>query len=94
MQVKLKKYYLIFLVLYLIALILLGANRLGPCPLSGVPPKTVLSKAWVYIWSLMSSQTIGWWANSLVVLVILVVARARARACARRRTSGGSEVSV
>ena len=73
MQVKLKKYYLIFLVLYLIALILLGANRLGSCPLSGVPPKTVLSKAWVYIWSLMPSQNIGWWTISLVVLVILII---------------------
>ena len=73
MPVKLKKYYLIFLVLYLIALILLGANRLGPCPFSGVPPKTVLSKVWVYIWSLMPSQTIGWWTISLVVLVILII---------------------
>ncbi len=35
MQVKLKKYYLIFLVLYLVALVLAGATRLGPYPLSG-----------------------------------------------------------
>jgi hypothetical protein len=73
MQVKLKKYYLIFLVLYLIALILLGANRLGPCPLSGVPPKTVLSKVWVFIWGLMPSQTIFSWFHSLIVLVILII---------------------
>ncbi len=73
MQVKLKKYYLVFLVLYLLALILAGANRLGPYPLSGVPPKTVLSKAWVYIWSLMPSQTVGWWTISGVVLVILII---------------------
>ncbi len=57
MQVKLKKYYLKFLVLYLIALILLGANRLGPSPFSGVPPKTVLSEVWVCIWGLMRALT-------------------------------------
>ena len=74
MQVKLKKYYLIFLVLYLIALILLGANRLRPYPRSGITPtKNVLTKAWVFIWNLMPSQTVGWLIISLVVLVILIV---------------------
>ncbi len=73
MQVKLKKYYLVFLVLYLLALILLGANRLGPSPFSGVPPKTVLSKVWMFIWGLMPSQTIVSWFHSLIVLVILII---------------------
>ena len=70
---KLKKYYLIFLVLYLLALVLAGTNRLGSIPISGVVSKTVLSKAWVYIWGLMPSQTVGWWTISLVVLVILII---------------------
>ena len=73
MPVKLKKYYLIFLVLYLIALVLAGATRLGPSPFSGVPPKTVLSKVWVFIWGLMPSQTIVSWFHSLIVLVILII---------------------
>jgi hypothetical protein len=63
---KLKKYYLMFLVLYLIALFLAGANRLKR-------PDTVLSKARVFIWSLMPSQTAGWWFISLIVLVILMI---------------------
>jgi len=62
----LKKYYLIFLVLYLVALILAGANRL-------VRPDTVLFKAWVVLWSLAPSQTAGWSAISLIVLVILII---------------------
>jgi len=66
MQVKLKKYYLIFLVLYLIALILLGANRL-------VLPNTFLTRAWGFIWSLMPSQTFVLWAISGIVLVILII---------------------
>ncbi len=44
---KLKKYYLIFLVLYLLALILAGANRLGSIPISGVVSKTVRARSWV-----------------------------------------------
>lgn len=63
---KLRKYYLIFLVFYLLALILAGANRLAL-------PNTVLAKAWVLIWSLMPSQTYNWWAISGLVLVILIV---------------------
>jgi len=63
---KLKKYYLIFLVFYLIALIIAGANRL-------VRPDTVLSKAWGVIWSLAPSQTAPWNAISGVVLVILII---------------------
>ena len=74
MQVKLKKYYLIFLVLYLIALILLGANRMGPYPTSGgFPQNAVLKKAAVFIWGLMPSQTVGWWTISGLVLVILII---------------------
>jgi len=71
---KLRKHYLIFLVLYLIALILLGANRFGPYPTSGgFPQNAVLKKAAVFIWGLMPSQTVGWWAISLVVLKILII---------------------
>ena len=71
---KLKRYYLIFFVLYLIALILLGANRMGPYPTSGgFPQNAVLKKAAVFIWGLMPSQTVGWWAISLVVLKILII---------------------
>ncbi len=74
MQVKLRKYYLIFLVLYLIALILLGANRLGPFPRSGgVLPNNVFTKALRFIWGLMPSQTVGWWTISHIVLVILII---------------------
>ncbi len=63
---KLKKHYLIFLVLYLIALILAGANRL-------VLPNTFLTRAWGFIWGLMPSQTAGWWLISGIVLVILII---------------------
>ncbi len=73
MQVKLKKYYLIFLVLYLVALVLAGATRLGPHPLSGAPPNNVLTKVLHYIWSLMPSQALGWMRISLVVLMILII---------------------
>ncbi len=74
MQVKVKKYYLIFLVLYLVALVLLGANRLGPFPRSGgVLPNNVITKALRFIWGLMPSQTVGWWTISHVVLVILII---------------------
>jgi len=64
---KLKKYYLIFLVLYLLALILAGANPYGGYPGS------VLSKMLGFLWSLAPSQTFGWWAISGVVLVILII---------------------
>jgi len=63
---KLKKYYLIFLVLYLSALILAGANRL-------VLPNTFLTRAWGFIWGLMPSQTFVLWAISGIVLVILII---------------------
>jgi len=63
---KFKKYYLIFLVLYLLALILAGANRL-------VLPNTFLTRAWGLLWSLAPSQTFGWWAISGIVLVILII---------------------
>ena len=63
---KLKKYYLIFLVLYLLALVLAGANRL-------IRTDTVLSKMWVLLWSLAPSETFGWWAISFVVLVVLII---------------------
>jgi hypothetical protein len=65
-EMKLKKYYLIFLVLYLIALVLVGANQLKRTD-------TVLSKAWVFIWNLMPSQNFNWWAISFLVLVILII---------------------
>ena len=71
---KLRKHYLIFLVLYLIALILLGANRMGPYPTSGgFPQNAVLKKAAVFIWGLMPSQTVDWWSISLIVLKILIL---------------------
>ena len=63
---KLKKYYLMFLVLYLMALILAGANRLKR-------PDTFLTKMLGFIWSLMPSQTAGWFGISLIVLVILII---------------------
>ena len=63
---KLKKYYLIFLVFYLLALILAGANRL-------VLPDTFLTRAWGFIWSLAPSQTAPWSAISGIVLVILII---------------------
>ena len=63
---KLKKYYLIFLVLYLIALILAGANRMSS-------PDSVLLKAWIVLSSLAPSQTSGWFVISGVVLVILII---------------------
>ena len=63
---KLKKDYLIFLVLYLLALILAGANRLKL-------PDTFLTKMLSFIWRLMPSQTAGWFAISLIVLVILII---------------------
>ncbi len=63
---KFKKYYLIFLVLYLIALFLGGANRLKL-------PDTFLTKMLSFIWRLMPSQTAGWHAISLIVLVILII---------------------
>ena len=63
---KLKKYYLTFLVLYLIALVLAGANRMSS-------PDSVLTKMLVFIWSLMPSQTFNWWFISGVVLVILII---------------------
>jgi len=71
---KSKKYYLVFLVLYLLALILAGANQLI---FSGVSQlkfsDTVLGKAWVFIWSLMPSGTFYWCFISLIVLVILII---------------------
>ena len=63
---KFKKYYLIFLILYLLALILAGANRL-------IDTDTALSRAWLLIWDLMPSQTVGWWVISFVVLVVLII---------------------
>jgi len=63
---KLRKHYLIFLILYLLALVLAGANRL-------IDTDTALSRAWLLIWDLMPSQTFGWWAISFVVLVILII---------------------
>jgi len=63
---KLKKYYLIFLVLYLIALILAGANCMK-CP------DSFLVKMLGFILSLAPSQTAPWFAISLIVLVILII---------------------
>ena len=65
-EMKLKKYYLIFLVLYLIALVLAGANRL-------VLPNTFLTRVWGLLWSLAPSQTAPWSAISGIVLVILII---------------------
>ena len=63
---KLKKYYLTFLVLYLIALVVAGANRL-------IDTDTALSRAWLLIWDLMPSQTFNWWAISFVILMFLII---------------------
>jgi len=65
-ELKLTNYYLIFLVLYLIALILAGANCMK-CP------DSFLVKMLGFIWGLMPSQTFGWIAISFVVLVILII---------------------
>ena len=74
MLVKLRKYYLIFLVLYLVALVLAGANRLIFAGTNGWKfSDTVLGKAWCFIWGLMPSQTFNWFAISGVVLVILII---------------------
>ena len=59
---KLKKYYLIFLVLYLIVLYPYGGY-----------PDSVFSKMLVFIWSLAPSQTFFWWAISGLVLVVLII---------------------
>jgi hypothetical protein len=55
-----------FLVLYLLALILGGANRMRS-------PDAVLTKILAFIWSLAPSQTARWFGISLIVLVILLV---------------------
>ena len=62
-----KNYYLIFIVLYLIALILGGANRMR-CP------DAVLTKILSFLWGLAPSQTAGWFMVSFIVLVILIIA--------------------
>lgn len=61
-----KKNFLIFLALYLTALILGGANRMRR-------PDTMLFKMLSLIWSLAPSQTAGWFGISLIVLVIILV---------------------
>ena len=63
---KLKREYWTFLVLYLIALFVAGANRL-------IDTDTALSRAWLLIWDLMPSQTFNWWAISFVILMILII---------------------
>ena len=47
-----------------------------PCWFGGGSPsraRTVLGKAWGFIWGLMPSQTFGWSAISGIVLVILII---------------------
>jgi len=63
---KLRKHYLIFLILYLLALVLAGANRMKD-------PDAFLVKLLAFIWGLMPSQTFNWCAISFVVLVILLI---------------------
>jgi len=71
---KLRKYYLVFLVLYLSALILAGANQLIFPGVSQLKfSDTVFGKVWVFIWSLMPSGTFYWCFISLIVLVILII---------------------
>ena len=66
-EIKLKKKnFLIFLALYLTALILAGANRMSS-------PDSVLSKMLGFIWSLTPTQTFVWWAISGLVLLILII---------------------
>lgn len=62
---KLRKRYLIFLVLYLIALVLLGANRMKD-------PDVFLTKMVGFFWGLAPSQTFNWFFISLIALVILL----------------------
>ncbi len=63
---KYKKYYLMFLVLYLVALFLAGATQMHR-------PDTVLFKVLSFIWSLTPSQTARWFGFSLMVLVFLII---------------------
>jgi hypothetical protein len=65
-MMKSKKYYLVFLVLYLLALFLAGATRVHR-------PDTVLFKLLSFIWSLTPSQTARWFGFSLTVLVLLII---------------------
>jgi len=65
-MIKLKKRtFLIYLALYLTALILGGATQMRR-------PDTVLNKLLNIIWSLMPSQTFNWFAISFIILVILL----------------------
>ena len=61
-----KRNFLIFLVLYVVALILGGATRMHS-------PDAVLVKILGCIWSLAPSQTASWFIVSLIVLVILII---------------------
>ena len=63
---KKKRNFLIFLVLYVVALILGGATRMHN-------PDTVLVKVLSFLWSLAPSQTANWFMVSLIVLVILII---------------------
>ena len=65
-EIKGKKYYSIFLVLYLIALILAGANRMKY-------PDTFLFKVVGFLLRLAPSPTGPAFVISLVVLVILII---------------------
>jgi hypothetical protein len=65
-MMKSKKYCLMFLVLYLIALFLAGATQMHL-------PDRVLFKVLNFIWSLTPSQTARWFGFSLMVLVLLII---------------------
>jgi len=65
-ELKLKKCYLLFFILYLIALFLGGGSSMRY-------QDSVLSKMVGFIWSLAPSQTSVWWFISLVVSVILII---------------------
>ncbi len=60
------RYYLVFLVLYLTALLLAGATQMHR-------PDTVLFKLLNFIWSLAPSQTARWFGVSLAVPVFLIL---------------------
>ncbi len=65
-ELKLKKCYLLFFILYLIALFIGGGSSMRY-------QDSVLSKMVGFIWSLAPSQTFVWWFISLVVSVILII---------------------
>jgi len=84
---KPKRCYLLFLVLYLTALLLAGAGQMHR-------PDTLLFKLLNLIWSVAPSQTARWFGFSLLVLAFLIilgfVAGCKLIACFIREENDGS----